>query len=597
MAVGTDPRQQIRLGNPGRFLLDIGQRVRGEIPIGPLPRIGGLSRLGGFGFGSNRVSMRLVPGDPPSTLVTVRLRLPSWLSIGGLAAEGEATFRATPDHGLVLQDMRIGLIDVDLGAAAIKAFQIRYRSETGEWEGSGKACVISGCLEANVLIAGDELQRLWASMPLPPPGVTLFPFVQLNRVDFGGARTPTRFFGGAGITAYGIYDITARATLAFPGTNAPFSLDPTESPGFPRELYGVRRTGLTLAATGDAAIKVPIFDRVPFARGHFLYEYPGYFALGGELDQRFGPLKLDGRMAGAFNAGNGRFNVEGGVETCFTGFTDVVGVVGVSIDLNVCRGGNGVFSNRGAAGCAKIIWRFGVGYDFRTDTPSFWPFGCEWERYRELDVRGNTARAAAAGFRWWSGSIPASGRGRSPSTAPTARRACGSAAPVANAWTPAALWSAPGRSASFARSSGRTRPSPSCAPARTGSRRCPARPRWRASSRRSSRPRPGSAPASAVAACGACSATGSATGPTSGSHSWRSRAAGPPGPSRPSTAGAEARCASRPAPAPGDASWRPSSRSTAGPPSAGRWRASARPHPGSTARPGCGSGGADPRCT
>ena len=48
-----------------------------------------------------------------------------------------------------------------------------------------------------------------------------------------------------------------------------------------------------------------------------------------------------------------------------------------------------------AAGCAKIIWRFGVGYDFRTDTPSFWPSGCEWERYRELNVRGNTARAAA----------------------------------------------------------------------------------------------------------------------------------------------------------------------------------------------------------
>ena len=139
MAVGTDPRRQIRLGDPGRFLLDIGQRVRGEIPIGPLPRIGGLSRLGGFGFGSNRVSMRLVPGDPPSTLVTVRLRLPSWLSIGGLAAEGEATFRATPDHGLVLQDMRIGPIGIDLGGGRDEGVPDSYRSGAGEWEGRGKA--------------------------------------------------------------------------------------------------------------------------------------------------------------------------------------------------------------------------------------------------------------------------------------------------------------------------------------------------------------------------------------------------------------------------------------------------------------------------
>lgn len=344
--------------------------------------------------------MRLVPGEPPSTLVTVRLRLPSWLTIGGIAAEGEVTFRATADRGLVLRDMRIGPIDADLGALGVKEFKIAYRAdadewEGGEWEGGGKACVISGCLEANVLIAEDTLKRLWASVPLPPPGVTLFPFVQLNRIGFGGGLDPTRLFGEAGITAYGIYDITARATLAFPSAAAPFRLDRAESPGFPQHLYGVPRDKLTLAASGNAGIKVPFFDRVPFANGHFLYEYPGYFALGGQLLQRFGPLKLDGRMAGEFNAANGRFNIEGGVETCFTGFSDVVGFLGASIDLNVCRGGNGVFSSRGAAGCAKIIWRFGVGYDFRTDSPSFWPFGCKWERYRELDVRGTAAQAEA----------------------------------------------------------------------------------------------------------------------------------------------------------------------------------------------------------
>ncbi len=395
MAIGSDPRQRISLGNPNRFLLDVGQRVRGEIPLGPLPRVGGLERLAGFGFGTGQVTMRLVPGEPPSTLVTVRLRLPSWLSIGALAAEGEATFRATPDRGLVLQDMRIGPIDADLGAARVKALQIAYRSENDEWEGGGEACVISACLKANVLIAGDALKNLSASLPLPPPGITLFPFVQLYRIGFGGGLDPTRFYGEAGITAYGIYDITARATLAFPSAAAPFRLNRTESPGFPEHLYGVPRDKLTLAASGSAAIKVPFFDRVPFANGHFLYEYPGYFALGGQLLQTFGPLKLDGRMGGEFNAANGRFNVEGGVTTCFTGFSDVADFLGASIDLNVCRGGNGVFSNRGAAGCAKIIWRFGVGYDFRTNSPSFWPFGCKWERYRELNVREKPRTPAA----------------------------------------------------------------------------------------------------------------------------------------------------------------------------------------------------------
>lgn len=166
---------------------------------------------------------------------------------------------------------------------------------------------------------------------------------------------------------------------------------------FPEKFYGRRFTRSTFAIAADASITVPLVGRTRLGGAYLVYEYPGYVGLGGDFhdDFAFGYLTLDGRIDGEVNAGNGRFNLSGGVTVCVA---DVV-----------CRGGSGVISSAGAGGCVKLTidhylddFEISVGGGVRYSPFETIPMvlGCRASRFEEPNVfEGRAVLAQLGGVR------------------------------------------------------------------------------------------------------------------------------------------------------------------------------------------------------
>ena len=163
----------------------------------------------------------------------------------------------------------------------------------------GKLCVALACIDARevpgeappggVVIRDGELQRIYANLNFPDPGITLFPGVQLNRIGAGFGLNPSRLLGGARVTAVGIFEIDGALALAFPSSAQPFILRRDEvGQAFPAKLYDNRYTTVTMAIGADAYLKVPLLDtRMRLGGAYLLYNAPGYVAFGGGIDFDF----------------------------------------------------------------------------------------------------------------------------------------------------------------------------------------------------------------------------------------------------------------------------------------------------------------------
>ena len=378
-----------RFGRPGGFVLEIDPR-RHSVPLPALPRPSSLPSLGGFRLVGD-FDVRLV-GDEAH--ISSSLQLPSFLKRAGVDIRAAVRLRATPDR-LIVDDMTIGPIDVNIGVLAVNQFRIAYRGASEEWQGQGRACLISGlCLDmippnGQVKIRDGRLDFAGASLGFPPPGVPLFAGINLERIGFGFGLDPTRLTGNALIGAARILKIDGRLVLAFPTVQTPFILRRDEvGDGFPSHLYDRPRTGVTIGMSADASIQLPVIGAKRLGNAHFLYEHPGYVAFGGAFSQDFaGIVLIRGGVAGELNVVEGLFNLHGNVDGCL----QVVRPVCAGAVANVSRGRGGT---GGAGACLRLgPVQVGGGVQWqRVTRPFIWPFdGCKWSRFT-AQVRG--ARAA-----------------------------------------------------------------------------------------------------------------------------------------------------------------------------------------------------------
>ncbi len=394
----------IRLRDQPNFTLDMTPSAAGRIPLGSFPRlVGGLAALGGFAL-TGDVDVTLTPGTPEAPAgaeIGAHLQLPSFLEAGGVHVQGDVRLRVTGGGEIVLDNLRIGPIDAEIGPLGVQGLQIDYTRATQEWKGQGELCVVVVCLDAReipgeappggVLIRNGQLVRAYANLDFPDPGITLFAGVQLNRIGAGIGLGPPRFLGGARLTALGIFQIDGALVLALPTDATPFVLTREENgDDFPASFYGRPYNRFTLALGADASLKVPLIsDPIGLARAYFLYEAPGYVAFGGGVQADFFDiLSLTGRADGEFNAANGRFNLSGQIRVCVA---DVV-----------CAGAIAYLSSVGVGGCVSLdagflgTYNVGGGVVYSPFDIKLWPFdGCRWSRFKDDNVF--TARVAQLG--------------------------------------------------------------------------------------------------------------------------------------------------------------------------------------------------------
>jgi hypothetical protein len=394
----------IRLRDQPDFSLDMTPSAAGRIPLGSFPRLaGGLAALGGFAL-TGDVNVALTPGTPDTPAgaeIGAHLQLPSFLEVGGIHVQGDVRLRVTGNGEIVLDNLRIGPIDAEIGPLGVQGLQIDYTRATQEWKGQGELCVVVVCLDAReipgeappggVLIRNGQLVRAYANLNFPDPGITLFAGVQLNRIGAGIGLGPARFLGGARLTALGIFQIDGALVLALPTDSTPFVLTREENGGdFPPDFYGRPYNRFTLALGADASLKVPLLsDPIGLAKAYLLYEAPGYVAFGGGVQADFfDVLSLTGRADGEFNAANGRFNLSGQIRVCVA---DVV-----------CAGAIAYLSSVGVGGCVSLdagflgTYNIGGGVVYSPFDIKLWPFdGCRWSRFKDDNVF--TARVAQPG--------------------------------------------------------------------------------------------------------------------------------------------------------------------------------------------------------
>jgi hypothetical protein len=372
----------------------------GQIPLGSFARAaGGLADIAGFALGG---SVKVTLDDTGNTFgltIRVHLSLPSFLEMGGVSAQGDVTLRSTNADGLVIDNLRIGPIDAEIGGLGLDSLQLDYTRASQEWAGQGRACIIDGaCLDVlppngGVVIRNGSLVKLEASLDFPAPGIELFAGVALNRIGFGIGLDPTRLLANAKLTAEGILVIDGHLVLAFPSDATPFILDHSEvdadpaHPAFPADYYNRRYTQVTFAIAANASIDLPLAGVTPFAGAYLLYEAPGYVGLGGGIEAHFaGIIDLSGRVDGEFNFASGRFSIKGDVHVCVA---DVV-----------CAGAIGAVSDLGAGACVSLgPLNIGGGVRFSPFHLYFWPFdGCRWSPFVDTHVfSAREPRTAAAG--------------------------------------------------------------------------------------------------------------------------------------------------------------------------------------------------------
>ena len=390
----------MRLGSRRDFIINTKQSDRTGVDLRNFPILGGLSQIGGFRLGGDvnvklvryvglgKVTQGGVPGHTEAHL-TVKLTLPSFLKRGGFDVQSTVQLYTTMTKGLVLDNLTLGPLNADMGGLAVQDLRVDYTRANNEWRGQGRACVIGTvCLDmtppnGSVVIQNGNLSFAGASLAFPPPGIVLFPGLNLERIGFGFGLNPTRFTGNARLTALKIYTIDGRMVLAFPSEAQPYFLDRREvGNGFPANLYSQRHTRPTFGVAADAFLKAPVVGDIKLGNGYFLYEYPGYVNFGGSMEQSFFKvITIAGGLSGEFNSANGRYNLGGNVRGCLIGV--------------LCRGAAGVVSNRGIGACLEVgPLHIGGGATYSPFSIKIWPIdGCKWSPFAEKNVRAAQAGA------------------------------------------------------------------------------------------------------------------------------------------------------------------------------------------------------------
>ena len=320
----------LKLANPPRFILDT--RLRGgQITFGSFRLAAGSAQeLGAFKlFGDVKVEAVPASGGgfgrvPQGARITANLRLPPFLRLGGSDLQTQVKLQATTDRGLILDSMRIGPLNAQLGALSIQRFQLDYTRTGNEWRGMGRACLPGGaCLDmvppnGSVVIRNGRLSFAGASVQFSP-GIPLFPGLTWSTSGSAWASIP-------------------RGWWATPGSWRSSSTRSTGGSCWPSQRRGRRtcstatRSALTSRRTSappahhdddrderERRPAVPAVGAVRLGGGHFLCDTRlvafrgrhGWASAGG-LDP--------GGVSGELEHGNqARFNLFGNVNACLIG--------------------------------------------------------------------------------------------------------------------------------------------------------------------------------------------------------------------------------------------------------------------------------------
>ena len=369
---------------------------KATIPLGKLPKPPKLPSLAGLEIvGDWDVNL-----DKQEAKIKASVKLPPSITKAGVQISNRVNLTATPDR-VIVDEVRVGPVDVDIKALKVDKFQIQYKREPNQWDGQGKACLIgTACLDmippnGGVTIKNGDLERAGASLIFPQPGLPLWTGVNLERVGFGLGLRPTRVFGNARVGVAQFIKLDGRIFVALPTSAEPFVMNRNEvGNDYPPHLYGSKFTRFTFGASAAALVDVPVIGETKLGSAYVVYEYPGYFAFGGGYDATVLDLvRIRGGIAAEGDADQGVFDIHGEIEACL-----------YLADLDLCSGATGhVSRGRGGTGgggaCVKYLGLSvggGVRWNDISD-PYIWPIdGCRWSPFR-IQVRQSAAAARRKG--------------------------------------------------------------------------------------------------------------------------------------------------------------------------------------------------------
>ena len=391
---------------------------------------------------AGKLQLSLMPGaiGQPAAKISTNIKLPSFFNLGGNApAYARVTLSVNADGKLALDELHIDLPKVKLGLMDVEKLRLDFTRAGGDsvWDGQARACLLAACVDASVTIRNGGFKQASANVTLPGEGLPFQPNVNLTQIGAGVLIDPTTFIGRVRVNAYKLYEINGRVALSFPSKEHPFQLTEAAFPGLTPDDYKHSFEVFTLAAAGDASLRFdPLNLTVPLGKAYFVYSWPGYVHVGGEIRQDFGPVTLTGRTSGEFNLKNGKFEFGQDMEACFLKWA--------------CRTATTRLSSRGVGACFSLE-AFG-GTPFETSVTVgggvlFSPFkilpslvGCRWS---DRDIRASSTaspprcrpRRRRSPARSQSRSRRAIRVAPSASTAPRRHRACGSPRPTARCST------------------------------------------------------------------------------------------------------------------------------------------------------------------
>jgi hypothetical protein len=325
---------------------------------------------------------------------SVELQLPNVFTFGeGAPAQGRSVLRATNEHGIELNGIRLGPIPLlYLGPLEVHDLFFDYDKSKNAWSGGGKLQLFAGspvALDAAPpppdngigLVDGRFDHGGFGLAFLHPPYPEVFPGVGLKSITVAIGVNPTRFSGKiAAALLQGVVEADGEAFVAFPTPRTPYVV-PDEGLGPSLEpLKGRTLDSTSLAIGGDMKLKVPVIGTVPLLKSYVFYAYPDYFELGGGFDYGNDYFQVKGGVSGFLAASPRTFNLEGGLDVC------------VKKIISFCKGVGTLVSSKGIAFCTvvpiptpfgPVPAPAGVGYRWGDSVPDVMIFDCDIGPYRE----------------------------------------------------------------------------------------------------------------------------------------------------------------------------------------------------------------------
>ncbi len=376
--VGTEIRfdpTKLTVTSVGPVTISIGatklfhDSIRWSIPKGNVFPLGDLDvgKLGSDVFGFKLVGdadVQLVRG---AVEVHANIGLPDLL--GGVSAA--LVMRADNIAGLHVRELHFGFSTAKLGPLELADAALGYDADANLWSGSLKLNIPPGMsLSASLGIRDGKIEHLSGEFVPPAPGYPLDPFsvAYLTAIRGGVAFSPLTFSGGV--------TLGAGPPLKENGSDRFVKVDGDVKVTLPDDKP------VTIHGDGVGSVL-----GIPLAKAYIEFVTDGHISAGGSVKAGFGPVNVEGSIAGWFY--KGAFNLEGSADVC----------------IGVCIGGDMLVSSKGFAACARTpIIDIGAGITWGNDLLAglvnpivllgridVMPTGCSVSGYRA------TASAAQAG--------------------------------------------------------------------------------------------------------------------------------------------------------------------------------------------------------